>query len=64
MEVWYRLISLLIGYGFGLFQTAIVIGKIQGFDIRKVGSGNAGTTNMLRTKGAKDALLTLIGDFM
>ena len=30
MEVWYRLISLLIGYGFGLFQTAIVIGKIQG----------------------------------
>ena len=47
MEVWYRLISLLIGYGFGLFQTAIVIGKIQGFDIRKVGSGNAGTTNML-----------------
>ena len=64
MEVWYRLISLLIGYGFGLFQTAIVIGKIQGFDIRKEGSGNAGTTNMLRTKGAKDALLTLIGDFM
>lgn len=64
MEVLYRLISLLIGYGFGLFQTAIVIGKVQGFDIRKEGSGNAGTTNMLRTKGIGDALITFFGDFL
>lgn len=64
MEVLYRLFSLLIGYGFGLFQTAIVIGKIQGFDIRKAGSGNAGTTNMLRTRGLGDALLTFLGDFL
>lgn len=64
MEVLYRLISLLIGYGFGLFQTAIVIGKVQGFDIRKSGSGNAGTTNMLRVKGLPDAALTFLGDFL
>ncbi len=64
MEVLYRLTSLLIGYGFGLFQTAIVISRIQGFDIRKVGSGNAGTTNMLRTKGLCDALGTFFGDFL
>lgn len=64
METLYRLISLLVGYGFGLFQTAIVISRIQGFDIRKVGSGNAGTTNMLRTKGFLDAMLTFFGDFL
>lgn len=63
MEALYRLLSLLIGYGFGLFQTAIVIGKAEGFDIRKVGSGNAGTTNMLRTKGFGNAALTFLGDF-
>lgn len=64
MEVGYRLISLLIGYGFGLFQTAIIIGKVKGFDIRKEGSGNAGTTNMLRMRGGHFAVLTFLGDFL
>ena len=40
-----RIVSLLIGYGFGLFQTAYIYGKSKGIDIRKEGSGNAGTTN-------------------
>lgn len=59
-----RLICLLIGYGFGLFETSILIGKVLGFDIRRSGSGNAGTTNMLRTKGAGLALATMIGDIL
>ena len=40
-----RVICLLIGYVFGLFQTAYFYGKAKGIDIRKYGSGNAGTTN-------------------
>ena len=44
-----RLVCLLIGYIFGLFQTGYFYGKTQGVDIRKMGSGNAGSTNALRT---------------
>lgn len=57
-----RLICIIIGYVFGLFQTGYVIGKMNGIDIRSHGSGNAGTTNTLRTLGAKAGLLTLLGD--
>ena len=57
-----RLICLLIGYIFGLFQTSYIIGKTMGVDIRSKGSGNAGTTNALRTFGLKIGLLTLLGD--
>ena len=48
-----RIICLAIGYVFGLFQTSYIIGKRHGIDIRDYGSGNAGTTNMMRTMGTK-----------
>ena len=57
-----RLICILIGYVFGLFQTSYIIGKIHKTDIREHGSGNAGTTNALRTFGKKAGALTLLGD--
>ena len=57
-----RVICLVIGYLFGLFQTGYIYGKIHHFDIRKHGSGNAGTTNALRTMGVKAGAITLIGD--
>ncbi len=57
-----RLICIVIGYVFGLFQTGYVIGKMNGIDIRNHGSGNAGTTNTLRTLGTKAGLITLVGD--
>lgn len=57
-----RLLCLLIGYVFGLFQTSYIIGKKHGIDIRNYGSGNAGTTNMMRTLGRKAGLLTFVGD--
>ena len=43
--------AILIGYVCGLFQTAFIYGKLHGVDIRKEGSGNAGSTNALRTFG-------------
>ena len=58
----WRLICLLIGYAFGLFQTGYIIGRLNGIDIRSVGSKNAGTTNTLRSLGAKAGAITLIGD--
>ena len=59
-----RIIAVLIGYCFGLFQTSYIYGKIKGIDIRKSGSGNAGTTNALRTMGAKAGLIVLTGDIL
>ena len=57
-----RLVSVVIGYVFGLLQTGYLYGKIHHVDIRKQGSGNAGTTNALRTMGWKAGVVTLLGD--
>lgn len=57
-----RLICIVIGYVFGLFQTSYIYGRIHGIDIRQHGSGNAGTTNMMRTLGRKAGLITFAGD--
>lgn len=59
-----RIICLMIGYVFGLFQTAYIYGRLHGVDIRNYGSGNAGTTNTLRVFGTKAGLLVLVGDIM
>lgn len=59
-----RILCLVMGYAFGLFQTSYIIGRMHGIDIREHGSGNAGTTNMLRTMGKKAGALTFLGDFL
>ena len=57
-----RVVCLLIGYVFGLFQTSFLYGKMHGIDIRNYGSGNAGTTNALRVLGTKAGLIVFGGD--
>lgn len=57
-----RLICILIGNIFGLFQTAYFYGKAHGIDIRQHGSGNSGTTNALRVLGTKAGLIVFAGD--
>lgn len=57
-----RIICILIGYTFGLFQTGYIYGMLNHVDIRKHGSGNAGTTNALRTLGWKAGVITFVGD--
>lgn len=59
-----RILCFGIGYLFGLFQTSYIIGILHGIDIRDYGSGNAGTTNMIRTMGRKWGLITFAGDFL
>ena len=54
-----------VPYFLGGLNFAIILSKaFYGDDIRRHGSGNAGTTNMLRTSGKKFALITLVGDMM
>ena len=54
-----RVICLIIGYFVGaIIQTGFWIGKFNHIDIRNYGSGNAGTTNTMRTLGKKAGFLT------
>ena len=55
-----RIVCILIGYIFGLFQTGYLYGRMNHVDIRKMGSGNAGSTNALRTLGVKAGVCTLL----
>ena len=51
------------GYLFGSIPFGLILTKLSGLgDIRNVGSGNIGATNVLRTGNRKIALLTLILD--
>ncbi|MCR5676222.1 MAG: glycerol-3-phosphate 1-O-acyltransferase PlsY [Lachnospiraceae bacterium] len=59
-----RILCLVIGYLFGMVQTAYFYGKLKGIDIRKHGSGNAGTTNTLRVLGTKAGFIVLFGDMI
>jgi len=58
------IICLLAGYACGNLQTAFFIGKAHGIDIRRYGSGNAGTTNAMRTLGRRSGSLVFIGDLL
>ena len=58
-----RLLCLVIGYGFGCIQSAYIIGRMKGIDIRNEGSGNSGTTNATRVMGRKIGFIVLLLDF-
>ena len=53
-----------LAYFIGNVSPSIILGKIAGVDIKKEGSGNAGTTNALRVLGKKAAIITLLIDVM
>lgn len=61
-NILYRVICIIVGYIFGLFQTGYLYGRMNHIDIRDYGSGNAGTTNAMRVLGKKAGIITYIGD--
>ena len=59
------IIVTIIAYLIGSINFSIIISKkMAGFDVREKGSGNAGTTNMLRSVGKRAAALTLLCDIL
>ncbi len=40
-------------YLIGSIPTGVIVGRIRGFDPRAVGSGNIGTTNVIRVQAAR-----------
>lgn len=62
---WYvAVLAALCGYAMGNISPATILGKIKNVDIRKEGSGNPGTTNVLRVLGKKYAVITLLVDIL
>ena len=61
----FNVITAIIAYLIGSVNFSVILSKkMAGFDVREKGSGNAGTTNMLRSVGKKAAALTLICDVL
>ena len=54
----------MLGYLLGSVNASIIISKRRGKDIREMGSGNAGTTNTLRSLGKGAAAITLTADIL
>lgn len=59
------IIVAVIAYAIGSINFSVIFSRrFAGFDIREKGSGNAGTTNMLRSVGKKAAAITLVCDIL
>ena len=58
------LICILIAYLIGSINFSILITKVKGIDIKKVGSGNAGATNTVRALGKKYGVIVFLLDFL
>ncbi len=65
VNIFVMLLIVIFSYLIGCVNASIIVTKLfdSGNDIREVGSGNAGFTNVLRTKGKKLAVYTFIIDF-
>ena len=57
-----RAVCLITGFVFGSIPTGFLVARLYGKDLRKMGSGNTGTTNALRTLGKRAGAATLAGD--
>ena len=64
INIVYFLAAALLGYLIGSINLSIILSKNKGKDIREMGSGNAGTTNTLRTMGKGAAAIVLLFDVL
>jgi len=62
IDVFLTIVFMLIGYLAGAIPTGLFVARARGVDIRKLGSGNIGATNVLRTMGTLPALLVVLVD--
>jgi glycerol-3-phosphate acyltransferase PlsY len=55
-------LALLAAYVVGSIDFAVIVARMHGVNIHEVGSGNPGTSNVLRTLGKVPAAMVLVGD--
>lgn len=59
-----NILLFVLSFILGSVPFGIIMGKVKGVDLKRVGSGNIGATNVLRSIGALPAVLTLLGDIL
>jgi glycerol-3-phosphate acyltransferase PlsY len=64
MDMIKYILLLIISFIIGSIPFGIIIAKAKGVNLKKVGSGNIGATNVLRSLGKWPAVLTLLGDVL
>ena len=62
--MWMGVLLVLCGYILGSVPTGYLVGRAWGTDVRRVGSGNIGTANVLRVAGKWPAVVTMLGDML
>lgn len=55
-------VAIISAYVVGSLDFAVVVARARGVDIRSVGSGNPGASNVLRTLGKGPAIMVFVGD--
>lgn len=62
--MWELGLKTLLAYFLGTLLGSLILGRLKGVDIRRLGSGNAGATNALRTQGKAFGALVLLVDVL
>ncbi|MBI4683994.1 MAG: glycerol-3-phosphate 1-O-acyltransferase PlsY [Nitrospirae bacterium] len=57
-------LPVILAFILGSIPSGVIIAKIKGVNLKKIGSGNIGATNVLRAVGKGSAVLTLMGDIL
>jgi glycerol-3-phosphate acyltransferase PlsY len=57
-------LALVAAYVVGSIDFAVIVARMHGVDIHQAGSGNPGTSNVLRTLGRLPAAMVLVGDML
>ncbi len=64
MNIPQNILLFILSFILGSIPFGIIVAKARGVDLKKVGSGNIGATNVLRSIGKWPAALTLLGDIL
>ncbi|CAN5901638.1 glycerol-3-phosphate 1-O-acyltransferase PlsY [soil metagenome] len=62
LDILFTLVFMAVGYLMGSIPTGYLLARARGVDIQKVGSGNIGATNILRTLGVVPAIVVVLLD--
>jgi acyl phosphate:glycerol-3-phosphate acyltransferase len=64
MNIITPILLIITAFILGSVPFGIIIARAKGVDLKKIGSGNIGATNVLRSLGKLPAVLTLLGDIL